>query len=129
MEALDPPVRVIVLDDDSLTREMLVATAQSRGFEAVAAGTIEEVNTLLREESGMVSVLSDVDLRTEISGIEAAKEWIRQFPHVRVVFMSGHPPEMIPDFDDRPKGSLFLQKPFSIDDLAQAVKTQEAEKL
>lgn len=108
---------LIVLDDDPLTREMVVASARAHGVDAVPASTIAEADELLITAVGQVAILSDVDLRAAQSGIEASQNWAKSIKGERIVFMSGHLPEMIPDFDLRPPGSVFLQKPFTIGQL------------
>ncbi len=116
--------RLIVLDDDPLTRQMLVVSARAHGFDAVPASTVEEANTLLDQRDKPTAILSDIDLREDESGIYASHTWASKFEDVQIIFMSGHLPDMIAGFDSRPEGSVFLQKPFSIDQLVDALNVE-----
>lgn len=114
-------LRLVVLDDDPLTRQMVVASAIAHGFDAVPASTVDEANSLLMQRDRPTAILSDIDLRAGESGIYASHTWASEFEDVQIVFMSGHLPDMIAGFDERPEGSVFLQKPFSIDQLVDAL--------
>ena len=114
-------LRLVVLDDDPLTRQMVVASAIAHGFDAVPASTIDEANSLLMQRDRPTAILSDIDLRAGESGIYASHTWASMFEDVQIIFMSGHLPDMIDGFDERPEGSIFLQKPFTIDQLVDAL--------
>lgn len=119
-------MQLIVLDDDPLTREMVVASARAHGIDAIPAATISEADALLDEAAGEIAILSDVDLRCAQTGIEASLEWAKALDGSRILLMSGHLPEMIEDFESRPDGSVFLQKPFGIDRLVRALDLPSA---
>ena len=116
-------MKLIVVDDDPLTCEMIVAAAQLHGHEAIATSDVNEVMSLLKGSDESPLVLTDIDLRFKGSGVQAAVGWRATFPDLQIVFMSGHSPDMIADFGERPTDTSFLQKPF---DLAELIATIEA---
>lgn len=103
---------------------MVVVSAIAHGFDAVPASTVDEATTLLNDRETPTAILSDVDLRDGESGIYASHTWASKFDDVQIIFMSGHLPDMIADFNDRPEGSVFLQKPFSIDQLVEVLNVE-----
>lgn len=112
----------LIVDDDSLTVEMIVLSAKSRGFDAVAAGSVDEADEMLREHEIDV-ILTDVDLRGPRTGISAAAQWTENYPDALVIVMSGHNLEMISDLDEMPDSGRFIQKPFTFDQIESLLST------
>lgn len=83
-------MQLIVLDDDPLTREMVVASARAHGIDAIPAATISEADALLDEAAGEIAILSDVDLRCEQTGIEASLKWAKTLDGSRILLMQAH---------------------------------------
>jgi len=103
---------------------MVVASAIAHGFDAVPASTVDEAHSLLMQRGRPRAILTDIDLRAGQSGISASHVWASEFEDVQIIFMSGHLPDMIAGFHKRPKGSAFLQKPFTVDELVQALNSR-----
>jgi two-component system response regulator YesN len=83
--------RLAIVDDDAEVREglSLYFPWAELGFEVVA--TLGDAEELLRRlaEGGIDAVLCDVRLPRQ-SGLEAARVIAREWPDVRIVFLSGH---------------------------------------
>jgi FixJ family two-component response regulator len=55
------------------------------------------------------------------NGRSLANELRREFPSLRVMYMSGYPGDTIERYDEIPAGDVFLQKPFTRESLLRTV--------
>ena len=89
---LDPPARIVVVDDELYNRDLMVRTF-ARSGEVVAAADGAEATALL--ERWAVDVLvTDVALGRSPNGVELARDVRARWPSVRIVVVTG--------FDDEP---------------------------
>jgi CheY-like chemotaxis protein len=89
---LDPPARIVVVDDELYNRDLMVRTF-ARGSEVVAAADAAEATALL--ERWAVDVLvTDMALGRSPNGVELARDVRARWPSVRIVVVTG--------FDDEP---------------------------
>ncbi len=112
--------RLILIDDDMLTREVLTLLAEEDGFDVAAYESGEEALEALARAGCLQphAILSDMQM-DGISGNSLARR-LRSAcgPGAAILAMSGSevPPELVESFDG------FLLKPFSIDDLRAAIE-------
>ena len=90
---LEPPFRIVVVDDHEVVREGLVALLDRRdGFQVVAqAGTVAEALDAARRHQPDIIVM-DVRL-PDGSGVEACREIRSEMPAIRVVMLTSYPDE------------------------------------
>lgn len=79
-------------------------------------GTIE-----IAHEFAPDILLADWMLRCERHGIEVGESLRRQRPDLQIVLMSGFPPADLQAETARVRIDGFLEKPFALDDLANAI--------
>jgi signal transduction histidine kinase/ActR/RegA family two-component response regulator len=113
-------LRVMVVDDDPMVRGVVVRQVTLAGFRSVlAAGTAEEVEAFFAREGESVDVaLLDVNM-PDCSGPELATRLRERDPFLPVTFMSGVDPK---GMDTAELGDSFLAKPFSLDQLKEALR-------
>jgi two-component system, cell cycle sensor histidine kinase and response regulator CckA len=112
---------VLVVEDDDLVRRITVRTLKNAGFEVVSGATLEEALARLREGPARPQVLlTDVRMPGP-SGPEVSSALSREIPGLKTVFMSGWSDDEL-SADGVPPGSLFLQKPFSTEDLVDRIR-------
>ena len=114
----NPVPRLLLIDDDELSRAVLQLHLEAAGYEVMEAESGEDALTLLRGETGFSVVLSDLqmpglsgpELAAALRGATGAK--------ARLIVMSGSEPraDRIAGFD------AFLLKPFSMEELARALE-------
>lgn len=108
----------LVVEDDEAMRKLLLNRLQRRGHMVFCVDTCVEA---LEEYSLLYDiitiVLMDVGLRDD-SGYECCRKMVEINPAARVIFMSGQE-EMAPK--EMAGRTVFLQKPFTIDQLEEAV--------
>ena len=115
---------ILVAEDDEHIREVLKDMLQELGYKAVFAKDGEEAFTLAKTYSGPLHILLADIVMPGMNGYELAKRLSVLRPGLRVVFMSGYPKTAHPEVDVKDLKALFIQKPFSMNQLA--VKLKEA---
>lgn len=110
------PLRVLVIDDDSIMTELLLAILSLQGHNVLTASSGEEALAMLSSENFDV-VLTDLQL-PGLRGAPLAQK-LRQTIHTqtKLVGMSGsQPPEA-----DLAAYDAFLLKPFTVEDFARTI--------
>jgi CheY-like chemotaxis protein len=116
------PRNVLVVDDELAVRETARRVLERRGVGVlVAADGREALRTIAQHAVQIGAVVIDLAM-PRMGGTELVAELRQQNPALRVLLMSGHPPDAEAaaaqvDVTDAP----FLQKPFDARELADAV--------
>ncbi len=115
---ISQPVRILVIDDDPVMRELLTAVLSTENFLVEAVDTGEAVLTHLQAGPQPTVILTDIQL-PGLSGPALAARLRATAPQSRLLGMSGSEPgsATCDAFD------AFLLKPFSTEDFANAVDT------
>jgi PAS domain S-box-containing protein len=112
---------VLVVEDDPGIRDNVRDCLLQLGYHALVAESARAAMTVCDDLDGKIDlVLTDLVMAGR-SGHELAHELAERYPNVRVLFMSGYTEDSATRRDILLKGSSFLQKPFSVVDLANAV--------
>ncbi|HEX5101683.1 MAG TPA: ATP-binding protein [Polyangiaceae bacterium] len=107
---------VLVVDDEDSVRKTTARLVRSLGYEVFDASTVTEAVARATEHAGLIDMLvCDIAMPGE-DGRDLAAELVRRRPELKVLFMSGYSSDMQ---EMRLDGALFVQKPFSRDELAQ----------
>jgi PAS domain S-box-containing protein len=112
---------VLVVDDEDAVRNFAKKSLEIKGHQVITAKNGQEGIDIFRERNAEIDVVL-MDLTMPVmSGQEAFMEMRNIKPDVRVVLISGYSDdEIVSKFED--KGSVaFLQKPFRIDHLIDAL--------
>jgi CheY-like chemotaxis protein/HPt (histidine-containing phosphotransfer) domain-containing protein len=118
------PVRVLVVDDDEMSRELLVVLLEAEGYAARSAESGEAALALLSQIGSPPDVvLTDVQL-PGVSGSLLADELRRACgPDTLLLAMSGS----VPADDKISRFDRFLLKPFEINKVATALASHRAD--
>jgi PAS domain S-box-containing protein len=115
--------RVLVLEDDAPLRRMLSHVLEQLHYDVETAGSANEARAMLRRSGGPPDLLVTDTVMPGASGIELARELLASAPRLRVLFVSGYPDER--EVEARAHAAdprvAYLDKPFSIADLADAI--------
>jgi DNA-binding response OmpR family regulator len=110
-------VRVLVVEDDPLIREMVVEALRDAGFDVIQASDGEEALTWCRQRVADVLV-TDIRLPGPVDGWQIAERCRDHDPSLPVIYATGFSP-----VEARPvAGSLTLSKPYHPERVVQAVK-------
>lgn len=119
--------RVLVIDDDDLVRHVACSMLEQSGLQVVEASDGEHgLEAFGRDPEAIDLVVLDMTM-PGLDGPEVAMRLRSIEPEVRVLMVSGYPPEDTARRVGKARADGFLQKPFSIEELSEAVtKTMRA---
>lgn len=117
---------VLLVEDEAPVRAFASRALKLRGYTVVEAGTGEEAMELLDDKTLKVDLFVTDVIMPGMNG----PTWVRQARHerpdVRVVFVSGYAEDALDDSAEPVENSVFLPKPFSLNDLLDTVQKQLA---
>ncbi|MFO7901002.1 MAG: CHASE domain-containing protein [Planctomycetota bacterium] len=113
---------VLLVEDQGAVLEIARRTLEGRGYHIVTAGSAEEAETVFAQHPGPIDLLlTDVVLPGR-SGRELYERLKRRQPDLSVLFMSGYTNNDVLHRGVIEKEVAFIQKPFTPDSIAQAVR-------
>jgi signal transduction histidine kinase len=114
------PHVVLVVEDDPDVRALAKGALEELGYTALVADSAEAAESILRQHPEVSILLTDVVMPGP-SGVSLAKAMTKRYPELRVLLMSGYPRDII-DTQPRDDGTRLLAKPFTIRELAEALR-------
>ena len=121
MTAVAPTV--LVVDDEEDLREAIRRMLERRGFATLTAADPAEAEAVCRDHGGTIDLLlTDLTLPGS-SGGELARVATSMRPELRVLFVSGLPKEIAVGRGLVTEEAEMVQKPFTSDRLAEAVRS------
>ncbi len=113
---------ILLVEDEEAVRTFAARALQSRGYTVLEADSGLSALDLLEEEDQEIDlVVSDV-VMPEMDGPTMLREIRKQNQDVKVIFISGYAEEAFEKNLDKGEEFAFLPKPFSLKQLAAAVK-------
>lgn len=111
---------IIVIEDDLTLRELMVAIVEEVGAKASAFETADDALTyLLQAQSECRLVIADHGVPGQIQGIEFIEMVRGKWPSIAAILTSGY----LIDPASIPPSTIYLHKPWSLDDLILAIAT------
>ena len=86
-------MRVLLIDDDALVRELLMDTLAAEGIEVDGLAAAEDALVLLRAGQVPDVLVADIDLGPGLSGLDLAAIACERHPAAEVVLISGSAPD------------------------------------
>ena len=117
-------MRVLVVEDDAVIREMIAEILIEEGVEADGVGYAEEALVLLGSGEKIDLLVTDIDLGDGLTGIDLATIARSRHAEVELLFISGHSEDragQVPGPHDH-----VLQKPFRAQDLVAILREARA---
>jgi len=112
---------VLAVEDDILVRKLMLILLKEAGYRVVAAATVEDARAAFAEHAGEIEVVVSDVILPDGNGIDLARELLQRKAGLRYVLTSGYAdihtrwPEIVQH------GWRFMTKPFSRNDLLNAV--------
>jgi two-component system, cell cycle sensor histidine kinase and response regulator CckA len=114
--------RILVVEDEDSVRAFAMRALATRGYTVVEANTGEvALETILNDKEGFELILSDV-VMPEMDGPTFLAEIRKRGIKTKFIFMSGYAEDAFERNLENPDDFAFLQKPFSLKQLAEKVK-------
>ena len=107
---------ILLVDDDEAVRETSAEMLQELGYTVVQATNGHAALGVLDRQHGVEVMVTDVRM-PGMSGLELSDIAARRFQDLRVILISGY-------FLPQPISRRFLQKPFRIRELDEAIRAE-----
>jgi PAS domain S-box-containing protein len=114
---------ILLAEDDPQIRETAREALTRRGYTVVTARNGQELLERAREEVGVIDLVVTDMIMPVMGGVEAVDRLLGEMPGLRVLFISGYPPDDLPSLAPARSGLDFLAKPFTPDDLLRRVRS------
>lgn len=113
---------ILVVEDQDQVREAARSILERLGYRVATARASDEALRFVREGGAVDLLLTDVVL-PGMNGVALADRVVAERGDTRVLFMSAYTNESgVPEGSVRGRPCAFLEKPFSLDVLARAVR-------
>ncbi len=113
---------ILLVEDEVLVRSLVSKFLSSQGYRVLSAARGSDAIQLAAEQSDRIDLLlSDVVL-PNMNGRQIYERLAQTMPTLRVLFMSGYTENIIAPHGVLEGGFHFVQKPFSLKDLASKVR-------
>lgn len=116
-------MRILMVEDDPLVRELVVDALREEGYEVFHASNGEQALALCKRQIADVLV-TDIRLPGGVDGWQIAERCRELDPQLQVIYATGFSP-----VEARPvPGSLTLHKPYQPDRIVEAVRQMGKER-
>ena len=113
---------ILLVEDEESVRQLVRDTLSSKGYRVLEAENGEAgIETAARHSDKIDLVITDV-VMPGMGGREMAKQLLVKRPKARVLFLSGYTEDAIAGDGSIEKGTAFLQKPFTLQNLLRKVR-------
>ena len=110
---------MLVVDDEAPIREIERRILEQSGYRIIEASSAVDALAELEDQKAIDLLIADLDM-PEVSGDEMVRRIRSVRPDLKVLYVTGHIDRLM---DTRPlwEGEAFLDKPFSMNGLVEAV--------
>lgn len=112
---------ILLVEDEPMILDMTRIMLENQGYQVLPAATPQEAIRLAREHVGDIHLLMTDVIMPEMNGKDLASNLLSLNPQLRRLFMSGYTANVIAHHGVLDEGVHFIQKPFSLKDLALKV--------
>jgi len=113
---------VLLVEDEGKLRVLARRILESRGYKVLEAPGGMEALLVAKQFQGPIHMLLTDLVMPVMGGRELAQELSKQYPQMRILFMSGYTDDTVVRHGILEEGVAFLQKPFAPEALAQKVR-------
>ncbi len=113
---------VLIVEDEELVLKMGQEMLEKLGYQVFVAGTPDLALELAQKQAHQIDILITDVIMPGMNGRQLAERLQELNPEVKILFMSGYTADVIVHRGVLEKGVNLIQKPFSIYELAKAVR-------
>jgi PAS domain S-box-containing protein len=113
---------VLVVEDDTLVRDYVIAQIGSLGYRTLSAASAEEALRIIHAEPAIDLLFTDVIMPGEMNGRQLVDEALKLRPALKVLYTSGYTENAIVHQGRLDPGVLLLAKPYRKQDLARMLR-------
>jgi CheY-like chemotaxis protein len=114
---------IFIVEDEPVLREMARDILENCGYKILEASSGKDALGVWKQHTDRIDLLlTDMVMPEGVSGVELAERLLTSQPHLKIIFTSGYTAnEVSPEVLVR-TNAHFLQKPYTHNDLAKAVR-------
>jgi len=113
---------ILLVEDEPMILEMTTVMLELQGYTVLPANSAGEAISLAREYADEIHLLMTDVVMPEMNGRDLARNLFPLYPHLKRLFMSGYTANVIAHHGVLDEGVHFLQKPFTMQDLAAKIR-------
>lgn len=113
---------ILLVEDEPMVLEMTAVMLERQGYTVLPAVSPVEAIRLAREHAGEIHLLMTDVVMPEMNGRDLARNLLSLYPDLKRLFMSGYTADVIAHHGVLEEGVQFIQKPFTMQDLAAKLK-------
>lgn len=115
---------ILLVEDEAPVRAFASRALRMRGYTVLEADSAEAALETLEDETLNIDVFVTDVVMPGMDGPSWVREALKQRPDTRVVFVSGYAEDSFGEEQTQIPNSVFLPKPFSLNDLTETVHDQ-----
>ena len=113
---------ILITEDEKSVLDLATSGLQSYGYRILNARNSEQALKMAEKHKGNIDLLLTDVIMPGSNGRELAKKMQKIFPAIKILFMSGYTDEGIARHGILDKDAQLIQKPFSIQSLAEKIR-------
>ncbi|NVN91460.1 MAG: PAS domain S-box protein [Desulfuromonadales bacterium] len=113
---------ILVVEDEPTLLKMTSKMLENQGYTVIQAGSPDTAILLAGEHAGEIQLLVTDVVMPDMNGRDLANTLLSRFPNMKRVYMSGYTADVIAPHGVLEEGVHFIQKPFTVTDLAAKVR-------
>lgn len=113
---------ILVVEDEPDVRESVIDLLDILGYKTVSAVNADDALNVLRENSNIDLMLTDIVMPGKINGIELAIQAMKIKKDLKVIYTSGYPEDKISKDMEKDVPEPLLVKPYSMKELDEMLK-------
>ena len=114
---------IVLAEDESWVRTLVRQCLEKHGYTVLESEDGEEALGIVSRYKGRLDLLLTDVVMPRMNGAELAKRVCEESPGTRILYMSGYSDHAILKQEHIQSGKAFLQKPFTIQELAGKVRS------
>ncbi len=115
---------ILLVEDEAPVRAFASRALRLRGYTVLEADSAEAALKLLEDDSLSIDVFVTDVVMPGLDGPSWVREALKNRPDVRIVFVSGYAEDSFGETQMKIPNSVFLPKPFSLNELTETVQRQ-----
>jgi CheY-like chemotaxis protein len=113
---------ILLVEDERAILRAVSRMLERQGYTVLTASTPGQALRLAAERDGHIDLLMTDVIMPEMNGRDLARNLLSSRPRLKTLFMSGYTADVIAHRGVLDEGVSFIQKPFSLEELAAAVR-------
>ena len=113
---------ILLVEDEAMILNFCAKTLNKLGYQVLKADSPHQALSVANRHGSKIDLLLTDVIMAKMSGKELADALQRDFPSLKIVYMSGYTANVIAHRGILDEGVMFLQKPFSREALAKKVR-------